>query len=56
MGVQNGVAMAFSVLYLPLVREFGEGRAVVATVQSAWQGASPSAGSRIASGRRPRSP
>jgi predicted MFS family arabinose efflux permease len=33
--VQNGTVMAFSVLYLPLVREFGEGRGAVATVQSA---------------------
>jgi len=34
MAVQNGVVMAFSVLYLPLIGEFGEGRGVVATVQS----------------------
>lgn len=34
MAVQNGVVMAFSVLYLPLVREFAEGRGVVAAVQS----------------------
>ncbi len=34
MAVQNGTVMAFSVLYLPLVREFAEGRGVVAAVQS----------------------
>ena len=34
MAVQNGVVMAFSVLYLPLVHEFAEGRGVVASVQS----------------------
>ena len=33
--MQNGTLMAFGVLYLPLVREFGEGRGAVATVQ-AW--------------------
>ncbi len=35
MGVQNGVVMAFGVLYFPLVREFAGGRGVVAAVQSA---------------------
>lgn len=34
LAVQNGTLTAFSVLYLPLVREFGEGRGAVATVQS----------------------
>ncbi len=34
MAVQNGIVTAFAVLYLPLVREFGEGRGVVAAVQS----------------------
>jgi MFS family permease len=33
--VQNGIVMAFAVLYLPLVAEFGGSRAEVATVQSA---------------------
>jgi predicted MFS family arabinose efflux permease len=32
--VQNGIVMAFAVLYLPLVREFGGSRAEVAAVQS----------------------
>ncbi|HEV8309411.1 MAG TPA: MFS transporter [Methylomirabilota bacterium] len=34
MAVENGTVMAFSVLYLPLVAEFGEGRGMVAMVQS----------------------
>jgi predicted MFS family arabinose efflux permease len=33
--VQNGTATAFGVLYLPLIRELGEGRGAVAAVQSA---------------------
>jgi MFS family permease len=33
--VQNGIVMAFAVLYLPLVEDFGASRAEVATVQSA---------------------
>lgn len=33
--MQNGVVMAFAVLYLPLVAEFGASRAAVASVQSA---------------------
>jgi len=32
--VQNGIVMAFAVLYLPLVGEFGRSRAEVAAVQS----------------------
>ncbi|MFQ5828552.1 MAG: MFS transporter [Candidatus Methylomirabilia bacterium] len=32
--VQNGILMAFAVLYLPLVEEFGASRAEVATVQA----------------------
>jgi predicted MFS family arabinose efflux permease len=35
MAVQTGVISAFGVLYLPLVRELGEGRGAVAAVQSA---------------------
>jgi MFS family permease len=35
MAVQNGIVMAFAVLYLPLVAEFGGSRAEVAVVQSA---------------------
>jgi MFS family permease len=35
LSIQNGVVMAFAVLYLPLVAEFGASRAEVATVQSA---------------------
>lgn len=35
MGIQNGIVMAFAVLYLPLVAEFGGSRGEVATVQSA---------------------
>jgi len=35
LAVQNGALLAFGVLYLPLVREFGEGRGMVAAVQSA---------------------
>ncbi|MBI2466694.1 MAG: MFS transporter [Candidatus Rokubacteria bacterium] len=34
MAAQNGIVMAFGVLYLPLLREFGEGRGVVAAIQS----------------------
>lgn len=34
MAVQNGVVMAFSVLYLPLIGEFAEGRGAVAAVHS----------------------
>ena len=33
--MQNGTVLAFGVLYLPLVRELGEGRGAVAAVQSA---------------------
>jgi predicted MFS family arabinose efflux permease len=33
--VQNGTVTAFGVLYLPLIRELGEGRGAVAAVQSA---------------------
>jgi MFS family permease len=33
--VQNGTITAFGVLYLPLIRELGEGRGAVAAVQSA---------------------
>jgi len=35
LAIQNGVVMAFAVLYLPLVAEFHASRAEVATVQSA---------------------
>ncbi len=35
MAVQNGIVMAFAVLYLPLIQEFRASRAEVATVQSA---------------------
>lgn len=35
LAIQNGVVMAFAVLYLPLIREFGGSRAEVAIVQSA---------------------
>jgi phosphoribosylformylglycinamidine synthase PurS subunit len=35
LAVQNGIVMAFAVLYLPLVAEFGGSRGEVATVQSA---------------------
>jgi MFS family permease len=35
LAVQNGIVMAFAVLYLPLIEEFGASRAEVATVQSA---------------------
>jgi MFS family permease len=35
LAVQNGILMAFAVLYLPLVGEFGGSRGEVATVQSA---------------------
>lgn len=35
MAIQNGIVMAFAVLYLPLLGEFGGSRAEVATVQSA---------------------
>jgi len=35
LAIQNGVVMAFAVLYLPLVAEFQASRAEVATVQSA---------------------
>ncbi|HEY7600283.1 MAG TPA: MFS transporter, partial [Candidatus Limnocylindrales bacterium] len=35
LAIQNGVVMAFAVLYLPLVAEFAASRAEVATVQSA---------------------
>jgi MFS family permease len=35
LAVQNGVVMAFAVLYLPLIAEFHASRAEVATVQSA---------------------
>jgi MFS family permease len=35
LAVQNGLVMAFAVLYLPLVEEFGASRAEVASVQSA---------------------
>jgi len=35
LAVQNGIVMAFAVLYLPLVHEFGGSRGEVATVQSA---------------------
>lgn len=35
LAVQTGIIMAFAVLYLPLVREFGASRAEVASVQSA---------------------
>src|SRR5262245_25699121 len=35
LAVQNGLVMAFAVLYLPLVQEFGASRAEVAGVQSA---------------------
>ncbi|MBI2553279.1 MAG: MFS transporter [Candidatus Rokubacteria bacterium] len=35
MAVQNGIVMAFAVLYLPLIEEFGASRAEVAAVQSA---------------------
>ena len=34
MAVQNGIVMAFAVLYLPLIQEFGASRAEVAAVQS----------------------
>lgn len=33
--VQNGVLIAFAVLYLPMVEEFGSSRAAFAAVQSA---------------------
>lgn len=35
LAVQNGIVMAFAVLYLPLVEEFGRSRGQVAAVQSA---------------------
>ncbi len=35
MAIQNGIVMAFAVLYLPLIEEFGASRAEVAAVQSA---------------------
>ncbi|MBI4591615.1 MAG: MFS transporter [Candidatus Rokubacteria bacterium] len=35
MAIQNGIVMAFAVLYLPLIQEFGGSRADVAVVQSA---------------------
>jgi MFS family permease len=35
LAIQNGIVMAFAVLYLPLVDEFGASRADVAAVQSA---------------------
>ena len=35
MAVQNGIVMAFAVLYLPLIQDFRASRAEVATVQSA---------------------
>jgi MFS transporter, OFA family, oxalate/formate antiporter len=35
LAIQNGIVMAFAVLYLPLVDEFGASRAEVAIVQSA---------------------
>ena len=35
LAVQNGTMTAFGVLYLPLIRELGEGRGAVAVVQSA---------------------
>jgi MFS family permease len=35
LAVQNGTITAFGVLYLPLIRELGEGRGAVAVVQSA---------------------
>jgi MFS family permease len=35
LAIQNGIVMAFAVLYLPLVAEFGGSRADVAAVQSA---------------------
>ncbi|MBI3636695.1 MAG: MFS transporter [Candidatus Rokubacteria bacterium] len=35
LAIQNGIVMAFAVLYLPLIREFGGSRAEVAVVQSA---------------------
>ena len=35
LAIQNGVVMAFAVIYLPLITEFGGSRAEVATVQSA---------------------
>ncbi len=34
MAVQNGIVMAFAVLYLPLIREFGASRAEAASVQA----------------------
>ncbi len=34
LAIQNGIAMSFAVLYLPLVAEFGGSRAEVAAVQS----------------------
>jgi len=35
LAIQNGILMAFAVLYLPLIAEFGGSRGEVATVQSA---------------------
>jgi predicted MFS family arabinose efflux permease len=35
LAIQNGIVMAFAVLYLPLLHEFGASRAEVASVQSA---------------------
>ena len=35
LAIQNGVVMAFAVIYLPLITEFGGSRAEVAMVQSA---------------------
>jgi predicted MFS family arabinose efflux permease len=35
MAIQNGIVMAFAVLYLPLVREFGGSRGEVAAIHSA---------------------
>ena len=34
MAIQNGIVMAFAVLYLPLIQEFGASRAEVAGIQS----------------------
>ena len=34
MAVQNGIVMAFAVLYLPLIQDFRASRAEVAAVQS----------------------
>src|SRR3989442_12296423 len=35
LAIQNGLVMAFAVIYLPLITEFGGSRAEVAMVQSA---------------------